>query len=130
MSIFEITEPLRQRAWAGYLIAALLCLAALLLRFALGTSLVGFPFLTFYPAVLVAALAGGRGPGLFAALLSWGLAWYFLVAPYDQFGFSTSGDLLATGLYVFVTVSLVLLVHEMNRAYSLLRKSELQRSRE
>jgi signal transduction histidine kinase len=129
MSIFEMTEPLRRRAWLGYLIAAALCGASLGLRLALGDRLTGFPFLTFYPVVLVAALVGGRGPGLFAALLSGVLAWRFLVYPYNAFGFSTLGDVLAIGLYAFVTVSLVLLVHAMNRAYGLLLQSEAQRAR-
>jgi signal transduction histidine kinase/ActR/RegA family two-component response regulator len=129
MSIFEMTEPLRRRVWAGYLVATALCAAALMLRLALGERLTGFPFLTFYPAVLVAAVAAGRGPGLYAAMLSWGLAWYYLVRPYDAFAFSDLGDVLATGLYAFVTVTLVLLVHAMNRAYGMLRHSEDLRAR-
>ncbi|MDP8912692.1 MAG: response regulator, partial [Pseudomonadota bacterium] len=126
---FLLTEPLRQRAWAGYLVAVLLSLAALGIRFALGDRLTGFPFLTFYPAVLAAAFAGGRGPGLLAAALSGALAWYFLVAPVNAFGFSSIGDVLAIGLYVFVTVTLVLLVHGMNRAYGLLLRSEGERAK-
>ncbi len=128
MSIFELTDPLRRRRWLGYLIAVLLSLASLGIRLALGDRLIGFPFLTFYPAVLVAAFVGGRGPGLVAAALSGALAWYYLVEPVNVFGFSTIGDYLAVGLYVFVTVSLVLLVHGMNRAYGLLLQSEAERA--
>ena len=111
------------------MLAVLLSLAALAIRFALGDRLTGFPFLTFYPVVLIAAFAGGRGPGLAAAALSGVLAWYHLVAPFDAFGFSTIGDFLAIGLYVFVTVTLVLLVHGMNRAYGLLLRSEGERAK-
>ena len=128
MSIFELTDPVRRRPLIGYAVAILLSLAALAIRLALGERLTGFPFLTFYPAVLAAAFAGGRGPGLLAAALSWALAWVYLVAPHNAFGFSTVGDYLATGLYVFVTVSLVLLVHAMNRAYDLLSRSEADRT--
>ena len=94
-----------------------LCSAALSLRLVLGQALVGFPFLTFYPAVLLAAIAGGRGPGLVAALLSWALAWYFLPHPY-MVGPWSPGGLLATCLYAFLSISLVMLVDAMNRAYA------------
>jgi signal transduction histidine kinase/CheY-like chemotaxis protein len=128
MSIFEMTEPLRKRQWLGYVVAASICTAALLLRIALGERLTGFPFLTFYPAVLLAAFMG-RGPGLFAAALSGLLAWYFLVDPHNAFSFAAYGDFLAIGLYAFVTISLVFLVHGMNQAYELLLRSEAQRAK-
>jgi signal transduction histidine kinase/CheY-like chemotaxis protein len=128
VSIFELTDPLRRRPLVGYGSAILLSLAALAIRLALGERLTGFPFLTFYPAVLATALIGGRGPGLLAATLSWMLAWFFLVQPANAFGFNTIGDVLATALYVFVTVSLVLLVHSMNKAYGLLLRSEAERA--
>jgi len=123
-----MTEPLRRRQWFGYLVAAILCAAALLLRIVLGERLTGFPFLSFYPAVLLAAFMG-RGPGLFAAVLSGALAWFFLVKPQNAFAFATYGDFLAIGLYAFVTVSLVMLVHGMNQAYGLLLRSEAQRAK-
>ena len=128
MGIFELTDPLRRRPWAGYSAAILLSLVSLAIRLVLGERLTGFPFLTFYPSVLLVAFIGGRGPGLLAAVLSWGLAWYFLVEPVDAFGFSTVGDFIATGLYLYVTVSLVLLVHGMNSAYARLFRSEAARA--
>ncbi len=112
----------------GYAAAILLSLAALAVRLVLGERLTGFPFLTFYPAVLIAAFVGGRGPGLMAAALSGALAWYFLVEPVNAFGFSSIGDFLAIGLYIFVTLTLVLLVHGMNSAYERLLRSEAQRA--
>ncbi len=129
MSIFELTDPLRRRPWVGYGAAILLSLAALAIRLLLDERLTGFPFLTFYPAVLVTALIGGRGPGLVAAVFSWGLAWFYLVEPFNAIGFNSLGDFLATALYVFVTVSLVLLVHAMNTAYALMLQSEAERAR-
>lgn len=128
MSIFELTQPLRRNRWVGYGAAVVLSLAALAVRLVLGERLTGFPFLTFYPAVLAAAVVGGRGPGLVAAALSGTLAWYFLVEPFNAFGFSTTGDFLAIALYVFVTVTMVLLVHGMNKAYARLLESEAERS--
>ena len=128
VNMYLLTEPLRRRPWTGYPVAVLLCLVALGIRLVLGERLTGFPFLTFYPAVLVAAFVGGRGAGLLSAALSWVLAWFFLVKPFNAFGFSSIGDYLATALFAFVTVSLVLLVHGMNRAYGLLAASEAERA--
>ncbi len=128
MSIFELTDPLRRRRWIGYSAAIILSLASLAIRLLLGERLTGFPFLTFYPTVLIVAFLGGRGPGLLAASLSWVLAWYFLVEPVNAFGFSKLGDFLAIALYVFVTGTLVLLVDGMTKAYELLRESEAARA--
>jgi signal transduction histidine kinase/ActR/RegA family two-component response regulator len=128
VSIFELTDPLRRRRWVGYAAAIILSLLSLLVRLVLGERLTGFPFLTFYPTVLLTAFIGGRGPGLLAAALSGVLAWYFLVEPINAFGFSTIGDYLAIALFAFVTITLVLLVHGMNRAYSLLLESEARRA--
>lgn len=59
----------------GYAVAVAVVAGAALLRFALSfleTAIV--PFAVFYPAVLLAALAGGAGPGLLATILSATLA--------------------------------------------------------
>ena len=40
-------------------------------------------FVVFYPAILIAALLTGLGSGLFATLLSMGLAAYFLLGRID-----------------------------------------------
>ncbi|HTS34331.1 MAG TPA: PAS domain S-box protein [Candidatus Solibacter sp.] len=60
------------RSWpARYGFAALLVGLAGVARYALGVRFgLTLPFILFYPAVLLAALAGGLGPGLLATLLS------------------------------------------------------------
>ena len=50
-------------------------------------------FLTFYPAVAVAALYGGFGAGLLATFVSAVLADYFWMEPVGQFGITNSADL-------------------------------------
>ena len=57
-------------------------------------------FLTFYPAVAVAALYGGFSAGLLATVVSAALADYFWMEPVGQFGITNSADLL--GLAVFL----------------------------
>ncbi|MCX7303606.1 MAG: PAS domain S-box protein [Hyphomicrobiales bacterium] len=55
---------------SGYLLALAASAISFGLALLLGGLLAGEALLLFVPAVLVAALAGGAGPGLFAALLS------------------------------------------------------------
>ena len=49
----------------------------------------GFPFLTFFPAVIVATFVAGRGPGIVCAVLSGLAAWYFFVPPLLSFAINT-----------------------------------------
>jgi len=61
----------RFEGWPGYLLAAAAVAIAFLIRFPLQGSLGhGAIFILFVPAILVAAIAGGIGPGLFALALS------------------------------------------------------------
>lgn len=65
----------RFEGWIGYLLAAAAVAVAFLIRLPLhgflGSAAV---FILFVPAILVAAIAGGVGPGLFAFILSLGSA--------------------------------------------------------
>lgn len=61
-----------------------------------------FPFLLFFPAIIVASLAGGRGPGLLAlviAVLYSGLA---LLSPSGSLMVSRSGDRLALVIFAVI----------------------------
>ncbi len=56
--------------------------AATLLRVAVDDSLPpGFPFLTFFPAVLIAAVFGSLPVGIAAAVASGLIAWVFFIPP-------------------------------------------------
>jgi signal transduction histidine kinase len=66
----------------AYGFAFLLVAAATFLRMLLGPQLPeSVPFTTFYPPVLVAAILGGVGPGVFALVLSTLAAWFFFIPP-------------------------------------------------
>ncbi len=65
-----------------YGLAAAVVVVAGLLRGALGAQFLGLvPFPTFFPAVLIATLLGGLGPGLLATFLSGLLCWFFWLHP-------------------------------------------------
>lgn len=67
--------------WTGYLLAVLLVGIAFAARIAMLRANAGYAFVTFYPAVAIAALLFGAGPALAAVALSAGLAEYVLMPP-------------------------------------------------
>lgn len=101
---------------------------ALAARFTMGAWLpVGFPFLTFFPAMLLSTLVGGRGPGALCAVLSLLAAWYWFIRPYSSLGLDLA-SLLAMGLFTLVAVVNILVVGLMNHALDRLA-AEQQRTR-
>ncbi len=129
MDLFLFSEPLRRRPWIAYAVAMLLALAALGIRLLIGGVLSGFPFLTFFPAVLLAAYLGGRGPGALCAFLSGLLAWYFLIDPVYSFELDWPGGFLPIVFFALVSAIIVLLIDATNRAYARLLRSEAERGR-
>lgn len=71
---------LRSRPVLGYGLAIGATLVALGARLALDDVFPpGFPFLTFFPAILISAFVAGAGPGIVSGILSLLLAWMFLL---------------------------------------------------
>ena len=105
--------------WPGiaitYISTAMLVAVAAVLRW-LGESLGPLPlFITFYPAVLLAAILGGSGPGILATVLSALVAVYFFVPPVGQFQVEHPNDLLALGIFVGTNVSISVLAERLRR---------------
>nr|WP_292177378.1 PAS domain S-box protein [Mesorhizobium sp.] len=69
----------RRSPVAGASIAVILVASSALLRWAIGSSIAGAPFLTFYPAIVLVTLFGGMWPGVLAAVLSAVVAWTFFL---------------------------------------------------
>src|SRR5208283_2566434 len=57
-------------------------------------------FLTFYPAVAIAALYGGLEAGLTATAVSAVLADYFWVEPVGSFAITNPADLISVGIFL------------------------------
>src|SRR5690242_7739775 len=86
-------------------VAILATLAALLVRWLLWPVLSNsFPYLIFFPAVLLAAYRGGLWPGLLAAFLSALAAVCFLIAPGHSFEIATARDGVGLALFLLVGV--------------------------
>jgi len=77
---------LRRNPWLGHGFALLAFAAALVARFALDRSLpAGFPYLTFFPAVIITSFVAGTRAGLLCALLSGLAAWFWFIPPFGSF---------------------------------------------
>lgn len=128
-SLLERLPLLAQHRLLAYALAALSAVFAGVLRSVLDPFFPpGFPFLTFFPAVIIAAFLWGRGPGILSAVLCGLIAWYFFITP--QFSFSIAAT-TATALlfYVGVVVVDIALVDLMQQANARLRE-ERERTRE
>lgn len=88
----------------------------------------GFPYVTFFPAVIVTSFLFGVRLGSVAAVLCGLLAWYCFIPP--LYGFAlTRGAGFALGFYVFVVATDLALVHWMQTANrQLARERELSRT--
>lgn len=99
----ERVFTLRQNAWAGYSIGAGLFVAAVALRVALAEELAPFPFLTFFPAIIITAVFGGARPAAAVTIASALTAWYFFIPP-AGWALTLSG---AVGLGFFLCIALI-----------------------
>ena len=72
-------------------------------------------FTTFYPAVLFAALLGGVGAGMYAAVVSGLMAWWAFMTPPFTFLFRTSGQ-VGSELVYFFACSLIVWAAEHYRS--------------
>lgn len=122
-------SPFSARQLPGYGLAILMSLAAFAARWVLEASLPpGFPFLTFFPVVALAAFVAGIWPGLLAAVIGFLASWYFFVVPANSFAL-TSGAAVAMGFYVLV-VGVNLLLMNMALAAFVTSDRMIQRNRE
>jgi len=60
------------------------------------------PFITFYPAIIVAALLGGLGPGIVATMLSTVAAWHFFFPSDSVFSLGTQ-EAIQLLLFLFIS---------------------------
>ena len=89
--LFEKTRSLRNIPWPiRYGATAVLVIVALALRQTFSEALKDFPFLLFFPAIILSAVLFNRGSGLVATVLSAVLSAYFFLEP---IGSSPSGTL-------------------------------------
>lgn len=114
-SLAERVPLLRGRPLIALALTVALCVVGLFTRWAADPLLPpGFPYVTFFPAVILASVLFGARAGLVAGMLCGLAAWYWFIPPVGfGWGFGTG---VALTFYVFVVVTDLLLVHWMQRA--------------
>ena len=125
--LHDATNPIRASGVRRWFFAIAAFALSFGLRYWLDDRLpMGFPYLTFFPAVIVTTFVAGLAPGLLVGLLGGIASWYFFIAPFNSFDL-TGAALLALGFYVVIVLVDILLIHGMHVAVESLRK-EQQRS--
>jgi two-component system, sensor histidine kinase PdtaS len=100
----------------GYLLSALFCGIALGLRLAAQSFMpIGYPFVSFFPAVILSTFLFGIRPGIFAAILCGLLSWYFFMPASPAGGFD-GGLVLPLLFYAAVVAIDIALINLMQRA--------------
>ncbi|MDX6806142.1 sensor histidine kinase [Terrihabitans rhizophilus] len=127
LSLRERVPIWRDRPLAAYCFAVVISVAACVLRAVLDPYFPpGFPYLTFFPAVIISSFLMGIGPGILAAVLCGLMAWYFFMPPFDSFAVEAP-TAVALAFYVGVVAVDIALIHWMQLAMRHLRE-ERQRS--
>ncbi|WP_018260767.1 sensor histidine kinase [Methylobacterium sp. WSM2598] len=115
MTLIRAMQRFRRNPWLGHGIGLLLFLTAVALRAALGSSVQGVPFITFFPAVVAAAVLGGVRAGAVTVLLTAGAAilLFWPTAPARPVGWP--GGAVALGLYLCTTGAVLWIIDALNR---------------
>lgn len=115
--------------WFGAAVFAALCvLAAALARILLGLVGSTLPFATFFPAVLVAALFGGRIAGLLAIPMSIVVVWWAFIEPLYEFNKITS--IQAANFFLFTVSGLLVVALAIAHRQIVFDLEDQERSRE
>jgi two-component sensor histidine kinase len=96
-----------------YLVATAVILLAFGLRLVAGGAMSGYPFLLFFPAIVIISVAFDRGTGIYAVGLSTALAWYFFVPVIHSFRLETWQAAIPLLLYVIVALFIALVVEAL-----------------
>ena len=129
MDVAKFLLAVRENRWAGISSAAILVAGAIILRFTTPTTLT---YVTFYPAVILATVAGGRLVGFGAMLVSTLAAIYFFLPPVGSLAVTTSDIWNASAfwavcsLIIFLTDQLVVLIRTEREKSAKLQASESQ----
>ena len=117
------------REWLRYFATALIIAAAASLRAGLSSVLgTHAPFVTFYPAVILAALYGGLPAGLLATVLSAGTVVWWAEPVGRLFDIRDHGDWLGMALFLVGCTGISCICEAMHRAQArAIRAEELAR---
>ncbi|WP_016745412.1 histidine kinase dimerization/phosphoacceptor domain -containing protein [Rhizorhabdus wittichii] len=119
----------RDRPLLGYGAAAAIAILSLLIRLLVDAVMpMGYPYVAFFPAVILSTFLFGVGPGVMVAAICGAMAWYVFIPP--EFSVKLSGAIVfALFFYAIVVTIDILLISWMQRANRRLVE-ERERSRQ
>ncbi|MBL0403769.1 DUF4118 domain-containing protein [Microvirga aerilata] len=122
--LFDKTRSLRHLPWlVRYAVTAILVLVAFVLRQMFSDALRDFPFLLFFPAIILSAVLFNRGSGLVATVLSAVLSAYFLFEPIGSFAIRDPGQFLGWCLFVVIGIVITLVIEAEHASYRQLKRA-------
>jgi two-component sensor histidine kinase len=128
LSQFARTLP-RLGSLASYLSAILVISIAALVKLPLD-ALAGQPlppYITFYPAVVIAGLLGGPRVGIGAGLVTLAIAWLFFLPPTLNFTVISPATSLTVGIYALTSTSIGAIVGLSRVAFDRVAAGEAER---
>ena len=117
--MYEAAHVLREHAWLGYAFAVVTSAAAMYVRVLLSGVLEGFPFITFFGALVFTAFIFGWRPGVVCGVLGGIISGYFLLQP--DWSLTTShgvSNWIGMSFYVLLTSVILLATAGMHRGFA------------
>lgn len=115
---------LDHRPWVAVAVAMLLVGFALAVRIAINPWMpAGYPFITFFPAVVIASFLGGWRIGIVAAVVSGLASWYFFIPPVGSLSVA-DGVLTALLSFTVVAATEIVLIWALESAVAQARAAE------
>jgi len=115
---YEATQSLREHAWLGYAFALLTSIGAMYVRVLLSGVLEGFPFITFFAAIVLTAFVFGWRAGALAGMLGAFLSGYFLLPPDWSLANHGVSNWIGMSFYVVLVAVILLLTAAMHRGFA------------
>jgi len=115
---YEATQSLREHAWLGYAFALLTSIGAMYVRVLLSGVLEGFPFITFFAAIVLTAFVFGWRAGALAGMLGAFLSGYFLLPPDWSLAGHGLSNWIGMSFYVVLVAVILLLTAAMHRGFA------------
>jgi two-component sensor histidine kinase len=114
VNLLFAARRLRQVWWMRILIGVAIFAIAFAVRWSIKVD--GFPFITFFPAVLAAGMLGGVTAGAICSVLAVLAARYYFTSPLFYLGINTSTSLVPLLLFALAAGTELLLIGLLNRA--------------
>jgi two-component sensor histidine kinase len=109
-------RQLRQHQWLGFAVALAIFAFAVSFRYALDVEAGNVPFITLFPAILIAALVGGLWAGVLVTASSAIAALYWFVPPADSIIPQWPTGYLAMALFLLTSAIQLYVIETLNRA--------------